>query len=349
MRGKFRTPVQLATLVLSVSLILGGCQSTAQKTESKTETKPTNTAQTNSGKFAPEKPITMMVPFSAGGGSDLLARAVEKVWSKYCPQQVLVTNKPSGAGIEGANFVAKSKPDGYTILIGYGSGNDVVSPHLQKMPYDPLKDLTAVSTLSIHSILIAVPKNSPFNSMKDVTEWAKKENKPVTAAVSTAAGSADLLIRAVSKVAGIPMTPVPHSGGNVALNTLIGGNTMIGTAVPSEAQSQLKSGTIRPIAISTPERDPVLKDVPTFKEQGINFSSYGSIKGVAVPVGASKEIVDYYADLFKKISEDEEFKKAMDGLMQPVIYKGAAESAKLFKEAYDDYGKIIKENNIKIN
>lgn len=294
------------------------------------------------GKF-PEKPITMIVPFSPGGSSDLLARAVEKVWSKYSPQQLLVVNKPGGGGVEGATFVARSKPDGYTIVIGYGSGHDLVMPHIQKVEYDPFKDLVPVARLSIHTVLVAVPANSPFNSMKDIVEWAKKGNKPVTAAVSTTAGAVDLVMRGIGKVAGINVVPVPHAGGSQAITTLVGGQTVMGGGHPAEIISQLKAGRIKPIAIASPERDPDLKDVPTLIEQGINFYTWGSVKGVAVPVGTPKEIIDYYADLFKKISQDPDFKKAMADMLQPVQYQGPEDFAKFMKQAYNDYGKLIKE------
>ncbi len=342
MKNKSGTFTKVLAVMLAIPMIFGGCSKASSQNETNT---PVNTPA-DSGKFVPDRPITMMVPFSAGGGSDLLARAVEKVWSKYCPQTILVVNKPGAAGIEGSNQVAKSKPDGYTLLMGYGSGNDTVNPHLQSTPHDPLNDLVSVSTLTIHSIVILVPQNSPFKSLSEVLEWSKKENKPITAAVSTAGGAADIVIKALAKHTGANMTSVPHSGGNLALTSLVSGQTVIGTAVPSEAQSMIKSGKAVPIAISTAERDPVLKDVPTIKEQGIDFSSWGSLKQVAVPKGTSKEIIDYYDDIFKKISEDDEFKETMEGLMQPVIYKGSEESSKLFKEVYEDYGKLIKDLGI---
>ncbi len=104
----------------------------------------------------PSKPIQVIVPFSAGGSSDLAARTVEKFWTKYSPQPMLIINKPGAGGVLGEEYVVRSKPDGYTIYVGQGSGHDVVMPHLQKMPFDPLKDITPVARLSIHSIVICV-------------------------------------------------------------------------------------------------------------------------------------------------------------------------------------------------
>ncbi|MDF2501952.1 MAG: hypothetical protein K0Q77_2666 [Anaerosporomusa subterranea] len=293
--------------------------------------------------FKPDKPITFVVPMAAGGSTDMLARAIEKVWSKYCPQPLQFVNKPGGGGVEGSAFVARAKPDGYTLLVGTGSGHDLVMPHIQKVEYNPFTDLTFISRMSIHTVVVLAPANSPFNSVKDVIDWAKKENKPVTASVSTKAGAVDLVMRGIGKAANITVTPVPHAGGNQAMTTLMGAQTLIGGAHPAEAISQLKANRVKPLGIATPDRDPALPNVPTLKEQGINFHTWGSVKGIAAPKGTPKEIVDYYADVLKKISEDPDFKKAMGDMMQPVMYQGPEDFGKFMKQASDDYAKLIKE------
>ncbi len=117
----------------------------------------------------------------------------------------------------------------------------------------------------------------------------------------------------------------------------------MGGGHPSEIVSPLQSKRIRAIAIATPERDPLFPELPTLIEEGINFSTWGSVKGIATAKNTPKEIIDYYADLFKKISEDQDFKKAMGDMLQPIQYQGPEEFAKFFKQAYDDYGKLVKE------
>ena len=318
-------------LVLSLVFVLAGCGGGEKK------------AEAPKAAFKPDKPITMIVPMAAGGSTDMLARAVEKVWSKYCPQPLQIVNKPGGGGIEGAAFAGRAKPDGYTLLMGVGSGHDIVMPHIQPVEYNVFKDVTIISRLSVHTVAVLVPENSPFNSMKDVIEWAKKENKPVTAAVSVKAGAVDLVMRGIGKSAGINVTPIPHAGGAQAMTTLVGAQTMMGGSHPGEAIAQLKANRVKAIGIATPERDPVLPNVPTLREQGINFHTWGSIKGVGAPKGTSKEIVDYYADVLKKVSEDPDFKKAMADMLQPVMYLGPADFEKNLKQASDDYAKLIKE------
>lgn len=296
----------------------------------------------------PSKPISAIVPFSAGGSTDLLARAVEKVWIKHSPQPLVIVNKPGGGGVVGTEFVVRSKPDGYTLFVGYGSGHDVVMPHLQKMPYDPYKDLAAVSRLSIHSVVICTGAKSEFNSIKDMVVWAKKEGKPITSSVSTKAGAVDISITALGKEAGINIVTVPFAGGADAVTTLAGGHVMIGGGHPSEVMPHIKAGRFKPLAVALPERDPSLPNVPTLKEQGVNVYTWGSIKGVAAPAATPKEVVGYLEATFKKVCEDEEFKKMMVDLDQPIMYQNSADFTKFLQQAYGDYGKLIKDLNISI-
>jgi len=295
----------------------------------------------------PTKPIQAIVPFSPGGSSDLLARTVEKTWAKYSPQPMVVINKPGAGGVMGEEFVVRSKPDGYTIYIGQGSGHDLVMPHLQKMPFDPLKDITPVARLSIHSIVICVSGKSPFKSMKDVIDYGNKGNK-ITAAVSTAAGSVDLVMRAISKRAGVPITTVPFAGGADAVTALAGGHLVIGGGHPSEVLPHIKAGRFRPIGVALDKRDSTLPNVPTLKEQGINVSTWGSVKGVAVPNGTPPEVVEYLATTLKKVCEDAAFKKTMAQIGQPIDYLGSKDWAAFMQKAHKDYGDLIKELDIKL-
>jgi tripartite-type tricarboxylate transporter receptor subunit TctC len=296
----------------------------------------------------PSKPITVIVPFAAGGSTDLLGRAVEKIWPKYSTQPMVLINKPGGGGVVGTEFVVRSKPDGYTLFLGYGSGHDVVMPHLQKMPYDPFKDMVAVCRLSVHSVVIVTGAKSDFNSIKDMVAWAKKEGKPITSSVSTKAGAVDITLTALGKAAGINIVTVPFAGGADAVTTLAGGHVMIGGGHPSEVMPHIKAGRFKPLAVALPERDPSLPNVPTLKEEGVNVYTWGSIKGVAAPAATPKEVVAYLDTTFKKVCEDAEFKKIMADLDQPIMYQDSAAFTKFLQQAYGDYGKLIKDLNISI-
>jgi tripartite-type tricarboxylate transporter receptor subunit TctC len=341
--SKISKLIRISALAVATVLVVSGCSKPAPQ-EKKTEA--TAATSTAAKEFVPDKPVTLMVNMNPGGSADLLARTIEKVWSKYCPQQVLVVNKPGAGGLEGVTFVSRSKPDGYTLALGYGGGSDLVLPQLQKTDYDPFKALDPVALMTVQPVYFIVPFNSPFNTMKDVIEWAKKENKPITVATGSALNAQDLATRQIAKSTGAQFTAVPHASGGQAVTTLLGGNTVLGAAHTPEIVSQVKDKRVKPLAQSLAGRDPLMPDVPSLKDQGIPVVNIGTVKGIAGPQGMPAEVKAYYDDLFKKIAEDAEFKKLMGDLLQPIVYKNSADFKTFFKQEYDNFGAIIKELGI---
>lgn len=303
--------------------------------------------QSFGAEFVPKQPIQVVVPFAPGGATDLLARAVEKIWTKYSPQPMLVINKPGAAGIMGTEYVVRSKPDGHTLLMGYGAGAHLIVPHLQKLPYETFKDLVPVSRLSIHSIVVCVGGKTPINSMKDLIAWEKAGNK-VTAAVSGAGGSNDITIKAIAKRAKFNVTSVPFEGGAPAITALAGGHLTLGVGQPSEVMPHVLAGRFKAIGVALESRDPAMPQVPTLREQGIDVSVWGAVMGFAAPAGTPPEAVEYYSSTLKKVSEDAEFKKIMDSLYQPIRFQNSKEFAEFLQKASKDYGDLVKELDIKM-
>jgi tripartite-type tricarboxylate transporter receptor subunit TctC len=295
----------------------------------------------------PTKAIELVVPFAAGGSTDVLARLVAKYAPKYFDKPLVVVNKPGGGGITGTEGVVRSKPDGYSLFVGYGSGHDLVTPHFQKMPYDTFNDLVSVCRLSIHSIVMIIRGDAPYKTMKELVEWGKKKDQ-VTASVSTKAGSVDITFQAIGKATGLKMVTVPFRGGAESVTAIVGGQTDCGGNHPSEVISHIKAKRLIPIAVALENRDPAIPDVPTFKELGYNVVAVGSVKGVAAPKGTPPEVVRYLAERFKKVCDDPEFVKAMKDIGQPVMYQGPQEFAKFLKDGFAQYGQMIKEFNIKL-
>jgi tripartite-type tricarboxylate transporter receptor subunit TctC len=295
----------------------------------------------------PTQPIQVIVPFSPGGATDLLARAVEKIWTKYSPQPMIIINKPGAAGVMGTEYVVRSKPDGYTLLMGYGAGCHLIVPHLQKLPYDTFKDLAPIARLSIHSIVVCVGGKSPINSMKDLIDWQKAGNKP-TAAVSGAGGSNDITIKAVAKRANITITSVPFEGGAPAITALAGGHLTLGVGQPSEVMPHILAGRFKAIGVALENRDPALPQVPTLREQGIDVSVWGAVMGFAAPAATPPEVIEYISATLKKVSEDAEFKQIMDSLYQPILYQNPKDFAAFLQKAHKDYGDLVKELDIKM-
>lgn len=295
----------------------------------------------------PTKPIELIVPFAAGGSTDVLARLVSKTAPKYFDKPLAVVNKPGGGGITGTEGVVRSKADGYTLYVGYGSGHDLVTPHFQKMPYDTFNDLISVCRLSVHSIVMIIRGDAPYKTLKEFIEWGKKKDQ-VTASVSTKAGSVDIAFQAVGKATGLKIVTVPFRGGAESVTAIVGGQTDCGGNHPSEIISHIKAKRLLPIAVALDNRDPAVPDVPTFKELGYNVVAVGSVKGVAAPKGTPPEVIRYLAEHFKKICDDLEFVKAMKDIGQPVMYQGPQEFAKYLREGFNQYGQMIKEFDIKL-
>jgi len=295
----------------------------------------------------PTKQIELIVPFAAGGSTDVLARVVAKYAPKYFDKPLVVIDKPGGGGVTGTEGVVRSNPDGYTLYVGYGSGHDLVMPHFQKLPYETFKDLIPVCRLSVHSIVMIIRSDAPYKTMREFIDWGKKREQ-VTASVSTKAGSVDITFQALGKATGLKIVSVPFRGGAESVTAIVGGQTDCGGNHPSEIISHIKAKRLIPIGVALDSRDPAIPDVPTFKELGYPVVSVGSVKGVAAPKGTPPEVIRYLADRFKKVCEDQEFIKSMTDIGQPVMYLGPEDFGKYLKEGFDEFGKLIKEFNIKL-
>ncbi len=144
----------------------------------------------------PNKPISLIVPYASGGATDMVARALAKAAPKHFPVPIVVINAAGGAGITGRVQVVNSRPDGYTLLFGYGSGEDLVTPHTIKPPYDVFKDILPVCQITIASLVIVVPASNPAKTLKEFVAWAKNQKREITGAVSTKGASVDITMQA---------------------------------------------------------------------------------------------------------------------------------------------------------
>jgi tripartite-type tricarboxylate transporter receptor subunit TctC len=215
------------------------------------------------------------------------------------------------------------------------------------MPYDTFKDLMPVCRLSIHSIAMVIRADAPYKNLKEFVEWGKKREQ-VTASVSTKAGSVDITFQALGQAAGLKIVTIPFRGGSDALTAIVGGQTDCGGNHPSEMIAQIKAKRLIPVGVALEQRDPAIPDVPTFKELGYNVVSVGSVKGVAAPKGTPPEVITYLTERFKEVCDDPEFIKEMKDIGQPVMYLGPEAFGKFLQQGYQEFGKLIKEFNIKL-
>jgi len=296
----------------------------------------------------PNKPINLIVPYAAGGSTDVVARGLAKVAPKHIPQPVVIVNQPGGAGITGRVQVVKAPPDGYTLLFGYGSGEDLVTPHTRKIPYDQFKDLAPVAQVTVVSIIMVVPASHPAKSLKEWVAWAKAQNRPINGAVSTRGASVDITMQAFMKVAGINGTTIPFRGGAEAVTALLGGNTDFSGQVYSEAMPHVKAGRLKVLAVGTRERDPVIPDIATFIEEDVNVWTFGAIRGIGAPKDTPEPVISYLEGAVRKLTEDPEFHQVMKDIVHPVLYRDRHGFMKNMQDGYEMYGKLIKELNLKL-
>jgi len=352
--------IAAATLVLSMVGGIAACNgATATTTTTKAaETTATTTAvttavttaattaaATTASAWKPTQGVTIVVPYGAGGSTDLLARAVEKIWSKYCDQPVTIEIKSGGGGVTGNLFVANSKPDGYTLAIGFGSGSETVMPYVQPVEYKPFEQLKPICRLSVFPVAIAVNADSKFKTIQEFIDYAKTTS--TTAASSTAAGSVDFVMRGLAKITGIDLTPIPNDGTATAMTALLGNQNDIGGGHPADMAAHLESGKIRVLAVATEERDATLPDAPTLKESGIDLVTWGSIKGIAGPAGIPDEVVAYYEQLFAQICADEDFIATCKSMYISVMYLNSSDFMANLTVASESYAKLSDELGIK--
>jgi tripartite-type tricarboxylate transporter receptor subunit TctC len=295
----------------------------------------------------PTRPINLIVPYAAGGATDMVARALAKLSPKYFPVQVMVVNQAGGAAIPGRVTVVNAKPDGYTLLFGYGSGEDLVTPHTMKLPYHQFKDLSPVCQITIVSLVIVVPSSNPAKSLKEFVEWAKNQKRTITGAVSTKGASVDITMQALMRVAGVKAETIPFRGGAEAVTAVLGNHTDFAGAVPSEVLSHVKAGRLRILSVCLPERDPLIQDIPTFMEQGFDVWTIGAIRGIGAPKGTPDSVIDYLETNFKKVTEDPEFHAVMKDIAHPVMYRDRKTFLKNMQDGFETYGKLIESLGLK--
>ena len=232
----------------------------------------------------PTKPIRLVVPFPAGGTTDILARGVAHKLSETLGQPVIVDNRPGAAGNIGADIVAKSPPDGYTLLMGTVGTHAINASLYAKMPYDHVKDFTPVILVAgVPNVLVVYPP-LPVNSVQDLIKLAKSKPGQLNFASSGSGTSIHLSGELFKTMAGVDMTHVPYKGSAPALTDLMGGQVQLMFDNLPSALPQIKGGKLRAIAVTSLQRAPALPDVPTIAESGLpgfESSSWFGVLGLA--------------------------------------------------------------------
>ncbi len=302
---------------------------------------PFGLAQAQSG--YPDKPIRLIVPFPPGGGTDVVSRIVGDKLSSTLGWKVVVENKAGAGGTVGLDAAAKSKPDGYTIVMGQTSNLSIAPSLMSGLPYDPVKNFTPVTLVDAAPLAITVGANSPVKSMADLVNAAKANPGKLLFASPGNATVAHLAGEYFQKVAGIKYTHVPYKGTAQALPDVISGRASFFVASLESAMSPVKSGQLRAIAVTSAKRAPQWPDVPTVAESGYPGFEATTWFGILVPAGTPEPIVARLTTEITKVLQMPDVKERLGG----ELTTGPAAFSALIKTDHDKWAGVIKEAGIK--
>jgi len=297
----------------------------------------------------PSKPVRIIVPYVAGGAADITTRVIAQKLSDRLGASFVVENKPGANGMIGTDFVAKAKPDGYTLLAD-ASGPLVVNPSLyEKVPYDPVKDLVPVSQLTSYQYALVVPAASPLRSLDDLVRAARAQPGKLSygsAGIGAGGHLAGELLALMSKT---ELTHVPYKGNAKALADILGGQLSftfdtIVTAVP-----HLRGGKLRAFAVSGPTRSPALPDVPTMEELGYKGFHITQFQGMLAPAGTDPAIVKTLNDAVgAAMREPDVVKRLAEEGGYEIVAGSPADFARLITTELDMYRRLIHDANIRM-
>ena len=290
----------------------------------------------------PTKPVVWVNPGGAGGSNDLTARAVASVAPTYLGQPIIVQLKGGGGGAIGTEFVAKAAPDGYTLCFG-GPGWNSTLPAIEGTSKGP-DDMAAVCRINYSAGFIVVRSDSPFKTLKELLEYAKANPDKLSYGNTGPWGAAYLPWKLIRYKTGIKTIDVPHPSGGDHLIALLGGQVQVIGVMSAQSLPHIKAGKLRALATFDDKRDPLLPDVPTVKEQGVDVVSR-LWRGVLAPKGTPRPIIDKLAGAFKKMCEDKSVIAMIKQFGDDIHYLGPDEFAKMWREEYEahkELGRILK-------
>ena len=293
----------------------------------------------------PSKPVHMIIPFAPGGASDFVGRIMQPKLAELLGQPIIVENKPGAAGSIGAEVAAKAAPDGYTIFLG-NVGSVSINPGVYpKLSINPVKDFIAVTqVVDVPSILIVHP-SLPVNTVKELVAYAKANQGKLNFA-SPGSGSLDRLeMELFRKLNALDMVHVPYKGGaGPATAGLMGGETNLMFATAASAMPGVKSGRLKPLAVTSTKRIDTLPEVPTVAEAGFPDLKAGSWQGIFVPTGTPREVVDRLFSVATQVmKEPEVVGRLKNGGAESVTSASPAEFQKFVAAETERWARIAKE------
>jgi tripartite-type tricarboxylate transporter receptor subunit TctC len=296
----------------------------------------------------PNKPVRIVVPWPPSGNVDITARTVSPALSEALGQQVIVENRGGAGGTIGSAAVAKSAPDGYTLLLG-SSGTITSGPAVFKnLPYDPQKDFVPIGPIqSVPIVLTAAPK-TPVSTFQEFVALANAKPGGVSVASAGNGSSNHLALELLMRTANLKLLHVPYKGSGPAIMDLLGSQVDAMMDQLTASIGHIREGRIKPLAISSPRRSPLLPNVPTFDESGVKGYEAATFTGIFAPSGVSPEVVQKLSAALKKAMSNEGVRERYRAMGVEIMDMGQAEFAAYVRADFEKWKRVAREGNIVI-
>jgi tripartite-type tricarboxylate transporter receptor subunit TctC len=320
----FRALVVVAAMVLSLGAVQGDA----------------------SAQIYPTRSVRLIVPFAAGGPTDVIARIVAQKLSESWGQQVVTENVPGAGGNTGVAMAARAAADGYTILVV--STGFIVNPSMYaRIPYDPIKDFSPVTLVAASPNVISANPDFPARSMKELVDQVKANPGKHSFAQPATGSTPHLAGELFKQKYQLDLVTVPFSGAALAINSTIGGHTPIAFTALPPAMSNIKDGKLRGLAVLSSRRSAALPDVPTNGEAGIPDLESDTLTGIVAPAGTPKEIVERWRNEIVKVVTTPEVRQRLEALGFAPVANTPEEFGERIKVEIARWGKVVRDANIR--
>ncbi len=288
----------------------------------------------------PSKPIRLVVPYPPGGSTDLLARSVASAVGEGLQQQIVVENRGGGGGTIGSGIVARSAPDGYTLLLGTNATHTLAMFFIKGLQYDPVKDFTPITAAVVVPIALAVHTSVPANNAREFVEWAKRNPSKVSFGSSGTGSPHHLSGELLNQVAGLHMVHVPYKGAGPSMQDLVGGQIPAVFTTLSTALPQVKNGRIKLIGMVEPKRQPSAPDVPTIGETVPGYAMPVSWLGFFGPPGLPADIAQRLNKEFVRALLDPATRERLETAGMPVLASSIEEFQAMIHNDIETFRRI---------
>ena len=297
----------------------------------------------------PSKPIKWVVPFAPGGTTDILARTVGEKLAVALGQPVIIENKPGAGGGVGAEFTAKSAPDGYTIMGGTISTHAINASLYKSLPYDPVKDFVAITLIARVPNMLVINPSVPAKDVKELIALLKANPGKYSFASSGNGTSQHLSGELFKSMSGTDMQHIPYKGSPPALQDVVGGQVAMTFDNITTALPLAKAGKLRALAVTTAKRSSVAPDVPTLAESGLPGFEVGSWQGVFAPAGTPPEIVKRLNAEIVKALNMPDVREKLSGLGAEIVADSPEEFSALVKAEVAKWADVVKKSGAKVD